>query len=196
MTTITLPASPKPQTMMWKLVQPAQNNISTWTGARQVLASGRGWWECQINYPPIVGTANFNAWRAFMALMRGPANDVQIPVDVTAQSSIANTMSVNGANQTGRNINVDGLPNSTAILKAGQFVTIGNQLLQLTADVTSNGSGQATLSFEPAIRVAPADNATVEFKNPYALMYMLEDASYSVEPGYVYSLSLNMRESF
>ena len=196
MTTITLPASPKPQTMMWKLVQPAQNNISTWTGARQVLASGRGWWECQINYPPIVGTANFNAWRAFMALMRGAANDVQIPVDVTAQSAIANTMSVNGANQTGRNINVDGLPNSTAILKAGQFVTIGNQLLQLTADVTSNGSGQATLSFEPAIRVAPADNATVEFRNPYALMYMLEDASYSVEPGYVYSLNLNMRESF
>lgn len=196
MTTITLPASPKPQTMMWRLVQPAQNNISTWTGARQVLASGRGWWECQITYPPIVGTANFNAWRAFMALMRGTANDVQIPVDTASQSVISSTMLVNGANQTGRNINVYGLPNSTAILKAGQFVTIGNQLLQLTADVTSNGSGQATLSFEPAIRVAPADNAVVEFKNPYALMYMLEEASYSVEPGYVYNLSLNMRESF
>lgn len=196
MTTITLPSTPKPQSMMWKLTQPAQNNISTWTGARQVLPSGRGWWECQITYPPIVGTTNFNAWRSFMAAMRGSANDVQIPVDQTAQSAIANTMLVNGANQTGRSINVDGLPNSTTVLTAGQFVTIGNQLLQLTANVTSNGSGQATLSFEPAIRAAPADNATVEFKNPYCLMYLTDDPSYSVEPGYVYSLSLNLKEAF
>lgn len=196
MTTITLPTSPKPQTMMWKLTQPAQNNISQWTGARQVLPSGRGWWECQITYPPIVGTTNFNTWRAFMALLRGPANDVQIPVDVTAQSAISNTMSVSGAGQTGRSINVDGLPNSTTVLVAGQFVTINNQLLQLTADVVSNGTGQATISFEPAIRAAPADNAVVEFKNPYALMYLADDVSYSVEPGYVYSISLSMRESF
>lgn len=196
MTTITLPSTPKPQSMMWKLTQPAQNNISTWTGARQVLPSGRGWWECQISYPPIVGTTNFNTWRSFIAAMRGAANDVQIPVDQTAQSAIANTMLVNGANQTGRSINVDGLPNSTTVLTAGQFVTIGNQLLQLTANVTTNGSGQATLTFEPAIRAAPADNATVEFKNPYALMYLSDDASYSVEPGYVYGLSLNLRESF
>ena len=196
MTTITLPSTPKPTSMTWKLVQPAQNNISTWTGARQVLASGRGWWECQINYPPIVGTSNFNAWRSFTAKMRGTVNDVQIPVDPTAQSSISNTMLVNGAGQTGRSINVDGLPNSTTVLTAGQFVTIGNQLLQLTADVTSNGSGQATVTFEPSIRAAPADNAVVEFKNPYALMYIADEASYSVEPGYVYSLSLNMKESF
>lgn len=196
MTTITLPSTPKPQTMMWKLVQPAQNNISVWTGARQVLPSNRGWWECQITYPPIVGTSNFNTWRSFTAQMRGAGNDVQIPVDPTAQSAIANTMLVNGANQTGRSINVDGLPNSTTVLTAGQFVTIDNQLLQLTANVTSNGTGQATLSFEPAIRAAPADNATVEFKNPYALMYLTEDPSYSVEPGYIYSLSLNLREAF
>jgi hypothetical protein len=196
MTTITLPATPKPQGMAWRLVQPAQNNISTWTGSRQVLPSGRGWWECQITLPPIVGTSNFNAWRSFTAKMRGAANDVQIPVDPTAQSAIANTMSVNGAGQTGRTLNVDGLPNSTTVLNAGQFVTVGNQLLQLTADVTTNGSGQATLSFEPALRAAPADNATVEFKNPYCLMYLVEDPGYTVEPGYIYSLSLNLREAF
>lgn len=196
MTTITLPSTPKFQSVTWKLVQPAQNNISQWTGARQVLPSGRGWWECQITLPPIVGSTNFNPWRAFTALMRGAANDVQIPVDPTAQSSIANTMSVNGAGQTGRTLNVDGLPNSTTVLTAGQFVTVGNQLLQLTANVTTNGTGQATLSFEPALRASPADNAVVEFKNPYCLMYLVDDPTYSTEPGYVYSLSLNLREAF
>lgn len=196
MTTISFPSTPKPQTMNWRLVQPAQNNVSTWTGSRQVLASNRGWWECQITFPPIVGTTNFNPWRAFTALMRGMANDVQIPVDPTAQSAIANTMRVNGANQTGRSVNVDGLPLSTTVLTAGQFVTIGNQLLQLTANVTTNASGQATLTFEPALRASPADNAVVEFKNPYCLMYLVEDPNYSVEPGYIYSLGLNLREAF
>lgn len=182
--------------MTWRLVRPVQNNVSQWTGARQVLASGRGWWECQITYPPIVGTVNFNAWRSFVAQMRGALNDVQIAVDPTAQSSLSNTMLVNGAGQAGRGLNVDGLPNSTTVLFAGQFVTVGDQLLQLRANVTTNGSGQATLLFEPSLRSSPADNAVVEYKNPYCLMYFVDDPTYSVEPGYVYSLSLNLREAF
>lgn len=196
MSTITFPSTPKPESMSWKLVQPAQNNISGWSGARQVLASNRGWWECEVVLPPIVGTAKFNAWRSFTAQMRGMVNDAQIPVDPTAQSAIANTMSVNGSGQTGRSINVDGLPNSTTVLTAGQFVTINYQLLQLTANVTSNGSGQATLTFEPPIRSAPSDNAVVEFKNPYCLMYLVQEPTYSVTKGYVYSLSFSLRECF
>lgn len=196
MTTITFPSSPKPSTMSWRLVQPAQQNISQWTGARQVLASGRGWWECSLTLPPIVGETAVNSWRAFTALARGAANDFRVPVNELSQSSSTATPQINGANQTGRSLNTDGWPNSTTVLYAGQFVTIGNQLLQLTADISSNASGQATISFEPAIRVSPSDNAAIEFKNPYALMYFVEDPGYSVEPGLVYSMSFNLRESF
>lgn len=178
------------------LKQPAQQNISEWTGARQVLASGRGWWECNVTLPPIVGESSVNAWRSFMAKARGAANDFQVPVNEIAQSSSTATPRINGAGQTGRSLVTDGWPNSTTTLSAGQFVTIGDQLLQLTADVVSNGTGQATISFEPAIRMSPADNALIEYKNPYALMYFVEDAGYTVEPGLVYSISLNLRESF
>lgn len=196
MTTITFPSSPKPSGMSWRLKQPAQQNISEWTGARQVLASGRGWWECNVTLPPIVGESSVNAWRSFIAKARGAANDFQVPVNEIAQSSSTATPRINGAGQTGRSLATDGWPNSTTTLSAGQFVTIGDQLLQLTADVVSNGTGEATISFEPAIRVSPADNALIEYKNPYALMYFVEDAGYTVEPGLVYSISLNLRESF
>lgn len=196
MTTITFPSSPKPSGMSWMLKQPAQQNISEWTGARQVLASGRGWWECNVTLPPIIGETSVNAWRSFIAKARGAANDFQVPVNEIAQSASTATPRINGAGQTGRSLVTDGWPNSTTTLSAGQFVTIGDQLLQLTADVVSNGTGQATISFEPAIRVSPADNALIEYKNPYALMYFVEDAGYSVEPGLVYSISLNLRESF
>lgn len=196
MTTITFPSTPKPRSMTWRLVQPSQNNINQWTGGRQVLASSRGWWECQIELPPIVGTSNFNPWRAFSANMLGSANDTQVKVDPTPQSSTLNSVLVNGASQSGRSLNTDGWPVSSTPLVAGQFVTIGDQLLQLTQDVTSNASGEATIYFSAAIRVSPADNAAIECNDPYALMYLVEEPAYNVEAGYVYSMSLNLRECF
>jgi len=196
MTTITLPSTPKPQTMSWRLLMPTQANVSSWTGKRQVVASGRGWWECDFNLPPIVGSANINAWRAFVALARGTANDFYIPVDPTAQSALSNTVRTNGTDQTGRSIATDGWPNSTTVLQAGQFVTINDQLLQVTSDVTSNGSGQATIAVEPPVRQPVADNSVVEYKNPFCKMYMTEEPNISVEPGYVYNISLRLREAF
>jgi hypothetical protein len=196
MATITYPLTPRPQGMAWRLVMPAQTNVSDWTGRRQTLASGRGWWEAQITFPPIVGTTNINAWRSFIAKSRGSANDFQVPVDPVAQSASTATPLVNGAGQQGRTLNTDGWPTSTTVLQAGQYVTINNQLLQLTENVTSNGSGVAVLTFEPPVRVSPADNAAIEYKNPFCLMYLVEEPTLSVEAGYVYSLSLNLRESF
>lgn len=196
MALITFPSTPKPQTMSWRLVMPAQTNVSDWTGRRQTIASGRGWWECQITLPPISGTTRINAWRAFIAKSRGAANDFQVPVDPTAQSASTATPRVNGALQTGRTLATDGWAVSTTVLQAGQYVTINNQLLQLTENVTSNASGVATLTFEPPIRVSPADNTLIEYKNPFCLMYLVEEPTLSVETGYVYSLSLNLRESF
>lgn len=195
MATITFPSTPSPASMSWRLVQPAQMNISEWTGARQVMPSGRGWWDCNVEMPPIVGESRVNAWRAFFGLAQGAANNFRVPVSPTAQSSASSTPRINGAAQTGRSLITDGWPVSTTVLAAGQYLTINDQLLQLTAAVTANASGQATISIAPAIRVSPADNALIEFKNPYALMFFTEDPGYSVEAGAVYSLSFNLRES-
>lgn len=215
MTTITLPSTPKFQSATWKLVQPAQNNISQWTGARQVMASNRGWWECQITLPPIVGESNARAWLSFIGQTQGTVADFQVSVTPSAQTNNMPTLlpellldftsgayvvgfdpAVNGANQTGRTLVTDGWYPSTTVLYAGQYITVNNQLLQLTADVTSNTSGQATISFAPALRASPADNALIEYLNPYALMYSVDDITYSVEPGMVYNISLNLREAF
>ncbi len=196
MATITFPSEPAAQAISWTLVQPAQTNVSQWTGQRQTVVSNRGWWECEYTLPPIVGTTNANPWRSFLAKTQGQVNDFQVPVDPVAQSGLVATPLIKGAGQVGRSLITDGWPNYTIALKAGQYVTIGNQLLQLTADIVSDGAGEATISFEPPIRISPADNAAIEFKNPYCLMYLKEKPAISVEAGYVYSLSLSLRESF
>lgn len=196
MATITFPSSPKPSGMAWRLVMPSQVNVSPYTGARQVVSSNRGWWECTMSLPPIVTTASIKPWRSFIAKSRGSANNFQVPVDPTAQSSLSETPQVDGANQIGRTLNTDGWPASTTCLSAGDFITIGNQLLQLTEDITSDSSGDASISFEPAIRTSPADDASIEFKNPFALMYLTEEPVLDVSSGEIYSLSLSLRESF
>jgi hypothetical protein len=196
MATITFPTNYNAAELQWRLVMPSQNNVSGWTGQRQVIASNRGWWECQFTPPPLVGREAVRPWRSFIAQARGSANDFKVLAHPRPQSTLANTVLVQGAGQTGRSIVTDGWPNSTTVLFAGDYVTIGDQLLQLTADVTSNGSGVATVTFEPPIRKAPADNAPVEYKNPYALMYLMEEPAIGVTVGDVHTLSLNLREAF
>jgi len=195
MATITFPSSPKPRGMQWKLHQPTQINVSEWTGRRQVQSSNRGWWECRFTLPPIVGRDNFNPWRSFLAQARGGANDFQVPIDNVEQAAnTGNTARVNGGFQTGRSLTTNGWPASQTILQAGQFVTINDQLLQLTADVATSAGGTATIEFEPPIRVSPADNAVIEYRNPYALMYLVEIPSYDASVGDVYGLSMEFRE--
>jgi len=196
MTTITLPAFPKTPPLPLRLNRPAQVNTAGWTGRRQVMPSGRGWWECSVSLTPIVGRENFRPWQTFLMLTDGPVNDFRVPVDPSPQSKLPNTVLVKGAGQTGTSLITDGWPANSTVLKAGMFVTVVDQLVQLTANATSNGAGEATLTFKPALRVAPGDNAAVEYKNPYCLMFLTEEPSWSVDQGYIYNMSLNLRESF
>ena len=52
-------------------------------------------------------------------------------------------------------------------MRVGDYVawdtSVGRELKLITADVTSDGGGAATLSFAPAIRIGPADDDLVGF---------------------------------
>ena len=92
----------------------------------------------------------------------------------TIQGATVGTVLVNGAGQTGNSINVDGVGATvTGAFKAGDYITIQDRLYMVTDDANSNGSGEATLYIEPALRsgiLAIADDATVLYTNTTALM--------------------------
>lgn len=74
---------------------------------------------------------------------------------------------VNGVNQTGPSIITDGwTPSSAGVLLAGDQVQLGLQLCLVTADVSSNGSGQATIPVRPAVRKVLSDNASINTSAP------------------------------
>ena len=77
------------------------------------------------------------------------------------------TPRVNGAGQTGTTLNTDGWPLSTSgVLLRGDMFSVNGELKKVTADASSNGSGQATIQFGPPLRKSPIDNALLDLTSP------------------------------
>lgn len=87
---------------------------------------------------------------------------------------------VNGANQAGRSLVADGFA-PYARIEAGHVFSIlsagRRQVCVVTARTQVNASGQATLPIWPALRFAPADNATLEFDKPILQGFLLPEES-------------------
>lgn len=90
---------------------------------------------------------------------------------------------VAGGGQTGTSLETAGWLGGLD-LKAGEMVAYaytdgaGNTLRalhMLTADVTTDAAGAATLSVLPPVRIAPADNATVITDKPSCSMRLIDD---------------------
>jgi hypothetical protein len=90
------------------------------------------------------------------------------------RGSGAGTPLINGAGQTGTSIVTDGwTASASGVLLEGDLIQIRNQLVMVLADVNANGSGQATISVRPAVRIAPADNASIVTAQPTGTFKLL-----------------------
>ncbi len=93
------------------------------------------------------------------------------------------TPTVNGASQTGNSLITAGWTASqTGIVKAGDYIqfdnsTGGRELHMVVADVNSDGAGAATLTIEPAIRVAPNNAAAITIAGAKAQFRLSDDDS-------------------
>jgi hypothetical protein len=96
---------------------------------------------------------------------RATSLDVVHQSFLTTLGAGGGTPLVNGASQTGSSIITDGWPDSTVVLKAGDLVQFASITLvyDVTADVTSDGSGNATIPISPNIFSggSPANNAAI-----------------------------------
>lgn len=73
---------------------------------------------------------------------------------------------VQGENQTGRDLVTDGWTISTTVLKAGEWIALGNELHQVMEDVVSDGSGNATLQLWPIINNPWPNDYPIEANTP------------------------------
>jgi len=149
-----------------------QNTIvsTTVSGRRQARQIDGQRFKLTLSFP-IMTRSEFAPILAFIMKQRSQLESFQYtPATMASSNGVASgVIRVNGAISAGVNsVAIDGMANSTSgIFKAGDFFrfTGQNKVYMCVADVSSNGSGQGTLTFEPPLRTGVADNAILIYSN-------------------------------
>ncbi len=118
-----------------------------------------------------------NAWR------NGTIFDITHLDHLTPLGAIGGTPLVKGAGQTGANLLVDGATiNVPNWLRAGDIISVNGltMIYEVTADCSSNGSGEVTIPINPIIFTggSPADNAAVTVTGVKLKAVILEPPSF------------------
>lgn len=174
MSVITLPSSGRVGGFKMRRSQSA---LRTFTGIQQITEFPANLWELMLEVPPQKGD-NLRLWAAAMFELASMENVFAMgPYWYTGPSTgyTGTPPLVAGASQVGLTLDVDGLDFGVPILKRGDFISFdttsakgatNRQLIPITADVSSNGSGLATFSLMYPIRQSPLNDAAVEIFSP------------------------------
>ena len=147
------------------------------TKAVQRSRLGGGRWVATYTLPRMK-RAEAMLWKAFFLKCEGSAYTFNAydPDATSPLGAWTGTPLVNGASQTGSTLAIDGC---TADVfgwgMAGDYFSVGGELKQLTQDADTNGSGETTLYFKPALRSSPADNAAITFEQATCEMVLTDD---------------------
>ena len=99
-----------------------------------------------------------------------------IPPEVEdARGNVSGTVLVNGTHAIGdTTIDIDAM---TGTLKAGDFVKFAShsKVYMVVADATADGSNEATITIEPPLRTALADNSVVTYDNVPFTVHLTND---------------------
>jgi hypothetical protein len=118
------------------------------------------------------------------------------PVNTQPRGVASGTPLVDGAGQTGNQLNTKGwTPNITGILRAGDWVQLGtgatSRLYKVLDDVNSNANGEATLTLFPNLRSSPANNAALTISSPKGVWRLAaNDVGYDIQTGQFYGITL------
>ncbi len=165
----TFPSSPVPRNVA---ISTNQNTIVTTTasGRRQARQIDGQRFRLRLSFPVMTRT-EFAPILAFIMKQRSQMESFTYtpPTVEDALGVASGVISVNGAISAGvTSVAIDGMANSTSgIFKAGDLFrfTGQNKVYMCVGDVSSNGSGQGTLTFEPPLRANVSDNAIIIYSN-------------------------------
>lgn len=169
MAAVTLPTLPRRVEYSIREINRDRDLAPTFGGGDDTLIQRLGTrHEIVVTVPAIASVGCGPALVA--ALTLGKAAGAVMPIPEPKLPVLAyGTPLVNGANQLGSSLVVDGLAGGV-VVPSGKWLSVvisGRRYAYFTtAQVTASGAGTATLPIYPMIRRAPANNAVVELAAP------------------------------
>lgn len=188
MPTLTYPAlSMSPSSFMMQLKANTVTFRSPLNGAVQTGELPGAMWLGEIRYDSL-SEADRRTLHAWLSQLRGMAGrfylwDMAHP---KPRGVATGTPLVNGGSQTGATLVTDGWTASvTNILLPGDYFSVNGELKRVVSATNSNGTGQATITFEPPLRASPSDNAALTLVQPTFTAMLADDDQdqYLVTPG-------------
>lgn len=186
---ITIPVAPKSYTLTQNSV--VSMSQSVFTGTQYVQNFSGQWWGLSVTFAS--GNRNtHSALNASLNSLNGKYGTFKFTLsgqEASPMGVATGTPLVKGAGQgNASTLDTDGwTPSTTGILKAGDFIQVGDSLHQVLEDATSDSGGNATLSIFPNVRDGTADNAVIVTESPSGIFRMLSDFSSTMQVGGIYS---------
>jgi len=154
-----------------------------------------------LDFAPM-SRSNFAPIKAFIMKQRAKLNTFTVipPVVSNAQGLVTGTISVDGAITAGATTcTIDGLANNTnGLLKAGDYFRFSSaiKVYMAVADLNSDGTGEGTLTFEPPLRTAIADNTSIVYDNVDFTVRLSNDIQeYSIVTNDLYKYQIDLIEN-
>ena len=198
---LTLPTATGVTTQNFGLTRTVAVSISPFTKQEQVFQHEGEQWKATFTLPPMKKD-KAAIWLSFLMSLRGRRGTFKLGDQdrKTIQGTATGTVRVNGAAQTGNAINLDGFTASRAnVFLAGDYIQINSYLYMVSANVTANGSGEATVYVEPSLRTgieAINDNTTVIYSNTTTLMRLdNNELNWDTDKVSVYGISFSCSEA-
>ena len=140
-----------------------------------------------LSYEKLAGTRRQTLLQT-LALLSGFRHRLVVPLSVLdyirTGAGTAGTPLVQGAHSANAvAVIIDGWGlTETGILLAGDWIGIASHFYQVRTDVTSDGSGVATVSIWPGLLTDVANNAAVEVDDPTSVFKRVDNVSYTGRP--------------
>lgn len=178
---------------------------SPFTGHIQTHEHQGAWWEMDVSYPPLKAVGADAIVASFLVKLKGILGTFNAgdPSRATPRGTAKDTPGspvVNGASQTGDELDIDGLPiNETGYLLAGDYFQLGSGLttrLHMVLDnVDSDGAGAATMTIWPNLRESPSNGATVVVSSAVGLFRLTSNvAQWNIDTAKFYGIIFSARE--
>ena len=193
------PTTKKPRVFNFTSNRP-NNTAYTLSGKRSVKQFAAQYFSFSVQMPPMK-QSDFQQYYAFLVKQKGSFEDFtfEYPLDNLGADKDETDILANGVQAIGDStIAMDGFSVSTDdVLKGGDLIKFSghNKVYMVTGDANSNASGQATVSIEPPLQAALADNEAVTVNKPsFTVALVQDDVLYSTDAAGFFTLSFDVRE--
>ncbi len=179
---ITLPSAPGPVRFELSPRAVVATLESPFTLEEQVFEHQGQAWALTFELPPML-RATAEPWLAALMSLNGKRGTFLIgdPIAKSALGSVAGAPVVDGAGQTGKELNTRGWTASAGgVLLAGDYFQVGSggttRFYKALKDVSADGSGNATIDIWPRLRESPVDGDPLVTASPKGVFRLAQNA--------------------